>query len=284
VANCAPRPVEPIDLQWTLQCFAERVIGRTQNDITDDAALSGRLRLLQPRHGHRFGHDAILLAAAAPARDGDVAAELGAGVGAAGLALASRVPGTRVRLLELDPGLTALAAENARRNGLADRVEAVALDIGAVAAAFARAGLPAASFDIVLMNPPFNDPGRHQASPQPRRRLAHALPGAALPQWIAAAARLLRPGGVLTTMFRADAFDRLTAALAPGFGAITLMPIRPKPGTDAIRVIIGAVKASRAPSAIVPDLVLAEADGRPTAAAEAVLRDGAPLPLATLAT
>jgi tRNA1(Val) A37 N6-methylase TrmN6 len=252
-------------------------------DVTDDAALSGRLRLLQPRHGHRFGHDAILLAAATPASDGDVAAELGAGIGAAGLALALRVPGARVRLVELDPGLAVLAAENARRNGLADRVEAIALDIGATPAAFARAGLPAASCDIVLMNPPFNDPGRHQASPQPRRRLAHALPDTAMPRWVATAARLLRPGGVLTTMFRADAFDRLIAALAPGFGAITLMPVHPKPGTDAMRVVIRAVKGSRAPSAIMPGLVLAQADGRPTAAAEAVLRDAAPLPLATLA-
>jgi tRNA1(Val) A37 N6-methylase TrmN6 len=252
-------------------------------DLTDDGALSGRLRLLQPRRGHRFGHDAILLAAATPARDGDVAAELGAGVGAAGLALALRVPGARVRLVELDLGLAALAAENARRNLLADRVEAVALDVGAAPAAFARAGLPAASCDIVLMNPPFNDPGRHQASPQPRRRLAHALPGAALPRWVATAARLLRPGGILTVMFRADAFDRLMAAFAPGFGAITLMPVHSKPGTDAIRVIIRAVKGSRALPAIMPGLELAQADGRPSAAADAVLRDGAPLPLATLA-
>ncbi len=252
-------------------------------DLTDDGALSGRLRLLQPRRGHRFGHDAILLAAATPARDGDVAAELGAGVGAAGLALALRVPGARVRLVELDLGLAALAAENARRNLLADRVEAVALDVGAAPAAFARAGLPAASCDIVLMNPPFNDPGRHQASPQPRRRLAHALPGAALPRWVATAARLLRPGGILTGLFRADAIDRLMAAFAPGFGAITLMPVHSKPGTDAIRVIIRAVKGSRALPAIMPGLELAQADGRPSAAADAVLRDGAPLPLATLA-
>src|SRR5271155_2633391 len=96
-ANCAAMADEPLE---------------TRPDLTDDAALGGRLRLLQPRRGHRFGHDAILLAAATPARDGDRVADLGAGVGAAGLALASRVTGARITLIEIDPYLTALAEEN----------------------------------------------------------------------------------------------------------------------------------------------------------------------------
>jgi len=38
---------------------------------SEDAALGGRLFLRQPRKGHRFGHDAILLAAACSARPGE---------------------------------------------------------------------------------------------------------------------------------------------------------------------------------------------------------------------
>src|SRR5260221_12891353 len=59
-------------------------------EVTEDAALGGRLRLKQPKRGHRVGHDAILLAAACPARAGERAVDLGAGVGAAGLAPALR--------------------------------------------------------------------------------------------------------------------------------------------------------------------------------------------------
>ena len=58
----------------------------------------------QPKRGHRVGHDAILLAAACPARAGERAVDLGAGVGAAGLALAARVAGTTVTLVEIDAG------------------------------------------------------------------------------------------------------------------------------------------------------------------------------------
>jgi tRNA1(Val) A37 N6-methylase TrmN6 len=58
--------------------------------------------------------------------------------------------------------------------------------------------------------------------------------------------------------------------------------VHPKPDAPAIRVLVRAVKGSRAPLALLPGLVLAGADGRPSAAAEAVLRHGGALPLADL--
>jgi tRNA1(Val) A37 N6-methylase TrmN6 len=252
--------------------------GEPAEQLTDDAALGGRLRLLQPRRGHRFGHDAILLAAATPAQSSDRVADLGAGVGAAGLALASRVPGARVTLVEIDAGLAALAQENATRNGFAASVDAVALDVAASSADFAAAGLAAGSCDIVLTNPPFHDEAL-PASPDPRRRGAHSLEATDLVDWAAAAKRLLRPGGILTLIFRADGAPMLLDLLAGGFGAIALLPVHPKPGAAAIRVLLAAIKASHGPLAILPGLVLAQADGTPTPQAEAVLRHGAALAL-----
>src|SRR5580698_6972900 len=94
---------------------------------SDDAVLGGRLVLRQPLRGHRVGHDAILLAAATAAQPGDRAVDLGAGVGGAGLALACRVAGVTVTLVDIDPALTELAAGNAARNDLFDRVRAACL-------------------------------------------------------------------------------------------------------------------------------------------------------------
>ena len=71
---------------------------------------------------------------------GEYAVELGAGVGAAGLALAHRVGGLSVALVEIDRALASLAKGNAERNGMADRVRALCLDAEASAAAFAAAG------------------------------------------------------------------------------------------------------------------------------------------------
>jgi len=248
-------------------------------ETSEDAVLGGRLVLRQPRNGHRVGHDAILLAAAASARAGEHAVDLGAGVGAAGLALARRIEGLAVTLVEIDPVLAALAEENAARNGLAERVRAVCLDVAAPAATFAAAGLAPGAADRVLMNPPFNAP-QQKPSPDRGRRLAHSASHATLDQWVRTAARLLRPAGVITLLWRADGLDSLCAALTAGFGAVTLLPLHPKPGAPAIRVLARAVKASRAPLSLLPGFILADAAGKPTAQAEAVLRRGALLPLA----
>ena len=250
--------------------------------VTDDAILDGLLRLRQPSKGHRVGHDAILLAAATAAKKGEHAVDLGAGVGGAGLALASRVDGLRVTLVEIDPALAALAADNAARNGLASRVSAVTLDVGAPARVFAAAGLKPGSADCVLMNPPFNDRVRQKSSSHAGRRLAHAGSPSVLPVWIAAAARLLSARGALTLIWRADALSDVLAALRSGFGGVAVMPVHPKPGAPAIRVLVRAAKQSRAPLTIYPGLVLNDADGRPTAGADAILRGKSVLPFADL--
>jgi tRNA1(Val) A37 N6-methylase TrmN6 len=248
--------------------------------LTDDAVLGGRLRLHQPATGHRVGHDAILLAASTAAHAGELAVDLGAGVGAAGLALALRVPGLSVRLVELDAQLADLAAQNAARNGLAPRVTAHALDVAAPPADFAAAGLAPATAERVLMNPPFNDANRAQASPDARRRIAHLAPAGALATWIGTAARLLRPDGTLTLIWRADGLSELSELLESAFGAVTVQAVHPKPMAPAIRVLGRATKGSRAPLALLPGLVLNTSEGRPSEEAEAVLRGGVALPLA----
>lgn len=247
---------------------------------TDDAILNGRLRLLQPRRGHRFGHDAILLAAATAARSGDHAVELGAGVGAAGLALAWRIPGLRLTMVDIDPGLAAAAQANAERNGLADRAKAVALDVAAPAECFAAAGLAPGVADLVLMNPPFYDPAVRPASPDPERRRAHVAERGSLASWISAAARLLRSGGALTLIYPADRLADVLASLGGEFGAVAVLPVHAKPDAPAIRVLVRAIKGSAGPLALLPALRLNDAEGCPTKETEAILRHGAALPIA----
>lgn len=239
-------------------------------DITDDAILSGRLRLFQPKRGHRFGHDAILLAAAVPAKPGERIAEFGAGVGAASLALVSRVPGIDATLFEIDPALCALAQDNIVRNGFADRARALTRDV---------ASLAEGRFDRVFMNPPFNDL-RHQPSPDPDRRRAHAGPSGVLMRWVGSAHSLLRDHGTVTLIWRAEGLAEIISALADGLGAVSVLPVYPAPGRAAIRLIATAEKGSGGPLRVLPPLLLNDADMRPTREAEAILRQGAALPMA----
>jgi tRNA1(Val) A37 N6-methylase TrmN6 len=250
-------------------------------ELTEDSVLGARLLLKQPRRGHRVGHDAILLAASCPAQAGDHVVEFGAGIGAAGLALATRVDGALVTLVEVDRRLAALAAANAQRNGLAARVRTAVLDVTAPPRAFAAAGLAPESVACVLMNPPFNDPARHRASPNGERRLAHAACAGTLTAWVRVAARLLRPRGTLSLIWRADGLAEVMGALDRGFGGALVLPVHPKPQALAIRILVCAAKASRGPIGLLPGLVLTDCAGNPSEAAEAVLRGGAPLPLVT---
>jgi tRNA1(Val) A37 N6-methylase TrmN6 len=246
------------------------------DEVSEDAVLGGQLVLRQPLRGHRFGHDAILLAAAVAADAGEHAVDLGSGVGAAGLALARRIEGLAVTLIELDPSLSALGRDNAERNGLAGRVRAVSLDVTASGATFAAAGVPPGTADHVLMNPPFNAP--QNPSPDPSRRLAHIASRDTLAHWVGTALRLLRASGTVTLIWRADGLGEVLAALT-GFGDVTLLPIYPKPGLPAIRLVVRATKDKSGPLALLPGFMLAGADGKPSKEAEAVLRDGAALTL-----
>jgi tRNA1(Val) A37 N6-methylase TrmN6 len=146
------------------------------------------------------------------------------------------------------------------------------LDVTAKSERFTAAGLAPDSADRVLMNPPFNDATRHQPSPDTRRRAAHEAAASTLDSWIHAARRLLKSGGTLTLIWRADGFGDLLAALGRGFGGIAVLPVHPKPGAAAIRVLVKAEKGSAAPLRLLPGLVLNEDAGRPAERAEAVLR------------
>jgi tRNA1(Val) A37 N6-methylase TrmN6 len=251
-----------------------------RSETTEDAFLGGALRLRQPKSGHRAGHDAMLLAAATSARPGDRVVDFGAGVGAAGLAVARRVSGIEIILVEIDEALAALARGNAASNRMEARV--VALDVASSADAFAAASLLPDSVDAVLMNPPFNDSRRHRASPDKGREIAHVADATTLDSWVHAARRILKSGGVLTLIWRADSLAEILAALDRGFGSLAILPVHGDPATPAIRVLIRAIKAGRAPTQIYAGVMLNDESGVPNKQVQAILAGKSALPLAML--
>lgn len=234
-----------------------------EDALTDDALLGGRVRLHQPREGFRAALDPVLMAAFVPAAPGDAVLELGCGSGAGFLCLAARVPGVAVTALERDAALAALAARNAARNGVDARV--LAGDLRGAALPPVRHG---------FANPPYWPAG----TPSPvaaRRQAAHE--DAALADWVAALARAVRPRGTATLVLPAARWAEAGALLrGAGFGGVALLPLLPRAGVAAKRVLLRATRASRAPDTVLAPLVLHAGAGF-TAAAEAVLRDAAAL-------
>jgi len=247
-------------------------------EFTEDAFLGGRLRLRQPKSGHRAGHDAMLLAAATSARSGDRVVDFSAGIGAAGLAVARRVAGIELVLVEIDEALAELARGNAASNAIP--ADVIVLDVTSAAAAFAASGLPPDSVDAVLMNPPFNDPVRHRASPDKAREIAHVATAATLGTWIHAARRILKSGGVLTLIWRADGLAEVLAALDRGFGNLAILPVHGDAKKPAIRVLVRAVKGGKAPTQMHAALMLNNESTMPNKQVQDILAGKGVLPLA----
>jgi len=244
--------------------------GAPDTEVTNDALLDGRVLLRQPRSGFRAAIDTVLLAAAVPAAGGDRVLELGAGCGAAALCLARRVAGVHVTGIELQPALVRLAGENIRANGAQDAVDIMLGDIAAPLPPRVQ-GL----FDCVLFNPPYLDAVRARPPADAARAAAHVEADTGLAAWIACAQATLRPKGMLTLIHRADRLDDVIAGLRARFGGITVFPLWPRAGQPARRVIVRARKGMATPLVLAPGLVLHEADGSYTAAADAVLRGAA---------
>lgn len=235
-----------------------------------DPFLGGTLRLRQSRGGHRVGTDAVLLATAARADFGRRIVDLGAGVGAVGLALAIWSPETSVDLIEIDPEAAALARVNIALNGVDGRCRAIEADI-AERATLLAAGLRPATIDLVVANPPFHPPGS-RPSPDPAKTLARLSEPGAAAAWIGAAAWLLARGGRLVLIHRPEALAELLQALSPAFGAVAIRPVHARADQPAIRMLIRAVKGRHSPPTLEPALVLHEADGAFTPQAQALHR------------
>lgn len=229
-----------------------------------DTFLDGRVKARQPDSGFRSGTDAVMLAAAVPAQTGESALELGAGSGAASLCLAVRVPGMSVTGVEIDGALVALARDNAAASGLQARFEA--------ADAFSLPPELKRDYSQVFANPPFHGEG---SVPPDQARARALMDEGQLAQWLSTGLQRTVSGGFFTTIIRADRMHEALAAL-PRTG-VNIFPLWPRAGMAAKRMILQARKGSRAPTGLLAGLALHEADGRYTAAAEAVLRDGASL-------
>jgi len=245
---------------------------------TDDF-LGGRISVIQPRRGHRAGSDAVFLAASVPARARERVLDIGAGVGVAGLCLLARVPGIAVTAVEIDAGLSALAVQNAARNGFAERFEIINADVTLPGKALSAAGLEGESYHHLIANPPFHAEGKVRAGPDSARAAAHVMGAEGLAAWVRFFVAMAAPNGLLTLIHRPDCLAELLGLLEGRFGDIAIFPLFSKRGEPATRIIVQAKKGSRAGLSLLPGLLLHEEDGSYTAEAETVLRGGVALDL-----
>lgn len=216
---------------------------------TVDAFHFGEFFVVQPKgRGHRAGMDAMLLAAMVAGPGPMRVADLGAGAGAAGMGVASRIDNAEVVLFERSAEMAGYARRsvaypaNAR---IAPRIAVIEADVTLRGKARHAAGLADDAFDHVIMNPPFNDPGDRRA-PDDLKAEAHAIEGDIFEDWIRTAGAILKPGGQMSLIARPESIADIVEACGRRFGGIEITLLHPREGESAIRLLVSAIKGSRA--------------------------------------
>ncbi len=248
---------------------------------TRDGFFKGKFEIYQPQSGgHRAGLDAILLSATVPTGFSGLIADFGAGAGAAGIAIASRISMAKVDLVERDMELAALASRslglpaNIRLRG---RVAVIQTDVTLSGTQREEAGLNSAKYDMVIINPPFNDP-THRPSPKPARQEAHVMGEGGLDPWLRSAAAVTKGRGQVALIHRPTALGQILAAFQGRFGATRIIPVHPKKDEAANRILVLAIRGAKAPASILPGFVVHEDDGSYTRHAAAILAGETVLP------
>ena len=244
-------------------------------NITDDTLLGGELRFFQPKLGYRAAIDPVVLAASIEAGESGSVLDVGVGAGAAALCLAKRLHKVQITGIEIQLELANLARLNAKENGFSTRINIIHADIR-----MPPTGLNQGSFDHVMTNPPFVEKNRGRGSPDMAKLIATQESIVPLNVWLEFCLKMLRPSGTLTVIHRADRLDSILAALNTKAGKIVIYPLWPGVGNKpAKRILVRCKKGVRTPMAVLPGMVLHQADRTYTTIANEVLRNGEGLDL-----
>lgn len=242
-------------------------------NVIETTLLRGKVRLLQPEKGFHASLDTVFLAAATPVKDGWNMLDIGCGVGSAGLCVALRNKNILLMGIDIQQNLVDLAHQNARLNGHSEQARFFCGDISK------EKHIENNNFHSVLINPPYQEAGTHTPSPNRIKAFAHGEDASSvtLEKWIKYSHLKLKNGFYLTMIHRADRLDDVINGLTAKkwFGSLEVIPLWPRSGDPAKRVIVRARKERYAPLKLHAGIVIHEKDGSYTKAAKAILEDGA---------
>ena len=235
--------------------------------------LDGQIKTSQAE-GYRAGLDAVLLAAAVRLKPGGQALELGCGAGTALLCTAHHNKGAHFIGLEKHHNVLDIARQNIVRNNMQDRVEGIQGSVRNPPEV-----LRPDSFDQVFLNPPYFDDPSALRRPKPGKDTAFVNAGLTLKDWIDTALRLTRAKGYITLIQRADRLDDCLAGFYGRAGDIRILPIAPRAGEAAHRIIMRARRNVKTPLVILSPLVIHEAERTFTPEASAIMKGRAQINL-----
>jgi tRNA1Val (adenine37-N6)-methyltransferase len=251
-------------------------LGKLQRDVatpcaretTTDAALNGTIQVRQPRGGYRFSIDAFLLAGFISPMPKVAVLDLGTGCGIIPLIVAQRCAGMDVFGVEIQPELAELARENIRENGMASRVTIFEMDLKQLN----KRDLPG-PVGLVVSNPPFRECRTGRINPDSQRAIARHELRVTLPELVAAAQRVLDPGGRFATIYPSERLVALFTCLRQHrLEPKRLRMVHSDRSSEAKRCLVESVREGRPGLRVAAPLAVYRANGDYSAEVVGMLR------------
>lgn len=231
--------------------------------LTKDLFLGEKLKVTQPKMGYRAGSDAVFLASFIGKKPKKVL-DVGCGVGVASLCLMSRLPTVHITGIDCQDHLIHWAQQNAQENGFSDRSHFLLEDLH-------QSTLAPNSFDHVMTNPPYFDVS--SPSPHEARALARCQTSEGLESWIKFCIKMARPRGYISLICPASLLPKALHCLH-SLGELVVVPLWPRAGEPASRILIRGRKDIKSPAKLLPGLVLHKQEGGYTEEAHKILWEG----------
>lgn len=247
--------------------FTSHQSSATGDQLTLDSLRRFDLTIAQPAQGYRFSLDALLLADFVACADDARIADLGTGSGIIPLILCRCFPVATAVGFDSNAAMAGVAMENARRNGLDQRVEFVESDILEL-----RRQYPVSSFDGVTANPPFRPPQSGRISPKAGRDRARHESTAGMVDFLATAKYLVKPGGRIWFVHHPDRlaeFIHCSAGL--NLSLLRLRMVHPDLAAPARIFLAELAKGRKGATTVLPPLLVRGRDGEYTPEAGRIL-------------
>jgi tRNA1(Val) A37 N6-methylase TrmN6 len=228
----------------------------TDDAVTADALLRGRVRLYQPARGARMSLDPALLAGFVAPPFGRFL-DIGCGTGPLSFLLLARDPAAGGVGVEIQPRLAALAVRGRDENGWKTRLEIIDGDVRALGEKLGEG-----AFDLVVTNPPYRTVDSSPPSPNQEKALAYNEIALRLAEWVEVAARVVRIGGRVAAILPMVRSQELTSGmLKRGLHPVRIRHVQAYADLPASRILVEAKRGSQFELTYEPPLIVHEPGG-----------------------
>lgn len=209
-------------------------------------------KLIQKKEGFRFGMDAVLLSGFANVSEGEKTIDLGTGTGIIPILLKAKTEGTDFIGLEIQEESVELAKRNVEMNELSDFIEINQGDIKEASNNFG-----AATFDVVVTNPPYMTEDGGITNPNDAKAIARHEIKCNLEDVIRESAKLLKPMGRFYMVHRPRRMPDLIELMRKyGIEPKVIRMVHPFAEKPANMVLIEGVRGGRAMTVVEKPLIV----------------------------